>query len=32
LEIRGRVAEYQPTTWGEYFLRIERFLKTFEAL
>jgi len=29
-EMRRRVAEYQPTTWGEYFLRIERFLKTFE--
>lgn len=29
-EIRRRVAEYQPTTWGEYFIRIERFLKTFE--
>jgi glycosyltransferase involved in cell wall biosynthesis len=29
-EIRKRVAEYQPTTWGEYFIRIGRFLKTFE--
>jgi glycosyltransferase involved in cell wall biosynthesis len=29
-EIRRRVAGYQPTTWGEYFHRIERFLKTFE--
>ena len=32
LEIRRRVAEYRPTTWGDYFLRIERFLKTFEEL
>jgi glycosyltransferase involved in cell wall biosynthesis len=30
LEIRKRVAEYQPTTWDEYFVRIERFLNTFE--
>jgi glycosyltransferase involved in cell wall biosynthesis len=29
-EIRRRVAEYRPTTWGEYFIPIERFLKTFE--
>jgi glycosyltransferase involved in cell wall biosynthesis len=29
-EIRQRVAQYRPTTWGEYFIRIERFLKTFE--
>jgi glycosyltransferase involved in cell wall biosynthesis len=29
-EIRKRVAEYQPTTWDEYFTRIERFLNTFE--
>jgi glycosyltransferase involved in cell wall biosynthesis len=29
-EIRRRVAQYRPTTWGEYFIRIERFLKTFE--
>jgi glycosyltransferase involved in cell wall biosynthesis len=29
-EIRRRVGEYRPTTWGEYFNRIERFLKTFE--
>ncbi len=31
-EIRRRVADYRPTTWGEYFVRIERFLKTFEEL
>jgi len=31
-EIRRRVAQYQPTTWSEYFVRIERFLKTFEQL
>jgi len=29
-EIRRRVAQYQPTTWDAYFIRIERFLKTFE--
>jgi len=29
-EIRGRVAAHRPTTWRAYFLRIERFLKTFE--
>ena len=29
-EIRGRVAQYQPTTWDAYFMRIERFLGTFE--
>jgi len=29
-EIRRRVAQYRPTTWGEYFNRIECFLKTFE--
>jgi len=29
-EIRRCVAEYRPATWGEYFIRIERFLKTFE--
>jgi glycosyltransferase involved in cell wall biosynthesis len=29
-EIRKRIAKYRPTTWDEYFLRIERFLKTFE--
>jgi glycosyltransferase involved in cell wall biosynthesis len=29
-EIRRRVAEHQPMTWGEYFPRIERFLRTFE--
>ena len=29
-EIRRRIAQYRPTTWGEYFIRIERFLKTFE--
>jgi glycosyltransferase involved in cell wall biosynthesis len=28
-EMRRRVAAYQPATWGQYFLRIERFLKTF---
>jgi glycosyltransferase involved in cell wall biosynthesis len=31
-EIRRRVAEYRPTTWGGYFTRIERFLKTFEEI
>jgi hypothetical protein len=31
-EIRRRVAQYRPTTWREYFIRIERFLKTFEQL
>jgi glycosyltransferase involved in cell wall biosynthesis len=31
-EIRRRVAQYRPTTWDEYFMRIERFLKTFEQL
>jgi glycosyltransferase involved in cell wall biosynthesis len=29
-EMSRRVAAYQPATWGQYFLRIERFLKTFE--
>jgi glycosyltransferase involved in cell wall biosynthesis len=29
-EIRSRVTEYRPMTWNEYFIRIERFLKTFE--
>ena len=29
-EIRRRVSAYQPTTWREYFIRIESFLKTFE--
>jgi len=29
-EIRRRVSAYQPLTWREYFIRIERFLKTFE--
>jgi len=29
-EMRRRVAAYQPATWGQYFLRIERFLKTFD--
>ena len=29
-EIRRRIVEYRPATWGEYFNRIERFLKTFE--
>jgi glycosyltransferase involved in cell wall biosynthesis len=28
-EIRRRVSHYQPLTWREYFIRIERFLKTF---
>jgi glycosyltransferase involved in cell wall biosynthesis len=28
-EMRRRVAAYQPATWSQYFLRIERFLKTF---
>jgi glycosyltransferase involved in cell wall biosynthesis len=31
-EIRRRVAQYRPTTWSEYFIRIERFLKTIEQL
>ena len=31
-EIRRRVTQYRPTTWGAYFIRIERFLKTFEQL
>ena len=31
-EMRRRVAAYQPATWGQYFIRIERFLKTFEEL
>jgi glycosyltransferase involved in cell wall biosynthesis len=31
-EMRRRVARYRPTTWSEYFIRIERFLKTFEQL
>jgi glycosyltransferase involved in cell wall biosynthesis len=31
-EIRRRVAQYRPTTWDKYFIRIERFLKTFEQL
>jgi len=26
-EMRRRVAAYQPATWSQYFLRIERFLK-----
>ena len=29
-EIRRRIAQYRPTTWSEYFIRIECFLKTFE--
>jgi glycosyltransferase involved in cell wall biosynthesis len=29
-EIRRRVSAYQPTTWREYFIRIESFLETFE--
>jgi glycosyltransferase involved in cell wall biosynthesis len=29
-EIRRRVAAYRPTTWGEYFVEIERFLENFE--
>ena len=29
-EIRRRVAQYEPTTWDSYFIRIERFLETFE--
>jgi glycosyltransferase involved in cell wall biosynthesis len=29
-EMRRRVATYRPTTWGEYFLQIQRFLETFE--
>src|SRR5262249_14025425 len=29
-EIRRRVAEYRSSTWGEYFNRVERFLKTLE--
>jgi glycosyltransferase involved in cell wall biosynthesis len=29
-EMRWRVAAYQPATWGQYFIRIERFFKTFE--
>lgn len=29
-EIRRRVGAYRPTTWSEYFIRIERFLRTFE--
>jgi glycosyltransferase involved in cell wall biosynthesis len=29
-EMRRRVGAYKPGTWGQYFLRIERFLKTFE--
>jgi len=31
-EMRRRVAAYQPATWGQYFIRIERFLRTFEEL
>jgi glycosyltransferase involved in cell wall biosynthesis len=31
-EVRRRVAGYQATTWGEYFFRIERFLKSFQEL
>jgi hypothetical protein len=31
-EIRKRVSPYQPPTWRESFIRIERFLKTFEQL
>jgi glycosyltransferase involved in cell wall biosynthesis len=30
VEIRRRVLAYQPKTWRQYFIRIERFLKTFE--
>jgi glycosyltransferase involved in cell wall biosynthesis len=29
-EMRRRVAAYRPTTWGEYFRQIERFLENFE--
>jgi hypothetical protein len=29
-EIRRRLSAYQAMTWREYFIRIERFLKTFE--
>jgi glycosyltransferase involved in cell wall biosynthesis len=29
-EMRRRVAAYRPTTWGEYFVQIEQFLKTIE--
>ena len=29
-EIRDRVSAYQPQTWHEYFIRIKRFLNTFE--
>jgi len=31
-ELGRRVADYQPASWGEYFSRIERFLRTFEQL
>jgi hypothetical protein len=31
-EIRKRVSPYQPPTRRESFIRIERFLKTFEQL
>jgi glycosyltransferase involved in cell wall biosynthesis len=31
-EIRRRVAEYRSTTWGEYFNRVEGFLKIFEEV
>lgn len=31
-EIRNRVSAYQPQTWHEYFIRIKRFLKTFEEV
>jgi glycosyltransferase involved in cell wall biosynthesis len=30
VEARRRIAEYRPTTWDEYFARINRFLNTFE--
>ena len=31
-EIRHRVSAYQPQTWRDYFVRIERFLKSFEEV
>jgi glycosyltransferase involved in cell wall biosynthesis len=31
-ELRRRVAEYRPTTWGDYFTRIKGFLKAFEEI
>jgi|SRR5271170_313117 len=31
-EIRNRVSAYQPQTWREYFIKIERFLETFEKV